>query len=552
AQGNAILFRGTGEEARIVGELVEQVDRVSLLLARRYIAGTVLDDVLKASERLGLGPADYVSQGTGGFGGSSGFRNRQSPVNQQNLGAAGEGALHGSGFLVDEETFTFVYFGTPSQHAIVGQLVEQFREQEVKNEIVIRVYELQYARASGGGSSGGGDSGVGGGGGGASDTASGIVDVLNELIASPEANQARAPFLPESSGAALALQNAGIRPDEVDADSLFVATEDNTTIVADDANNQIIIRAPEVAHAQFEKLIQQLDKRRPQVLIEAHIVSIGVDSDFDWVTDFGLQTGSISLFSGDQTTFDTDDGGFGFPAGPDTGGLSLGLLNTDVFRFGLRTLAADGTARVSSRPEVVVNDNSTATIVREDIEPFASTDRDSAGVTTITQGGTAEAGTTLTVRPQIGAGGDIILEYSLELSAFDLSRQQANLQPPTSSDSYESIVTLPTDTTLVVGGLEFEDFSQSDSGIPLLKDIPFFGNAFKDYAQRSSRQRIYVFITPRILDDPNHGKLKLLSGSRRELAGVEGEWPELRPALIPIPTYRPLDERVLRRNFIME
>ena len=87
---------------------------------------------------------------------------------------------------------------------------------------------------------------------------------------------------------------------------------------------------------------------------------------------------------------------------------------------------------------------------------------------------TTEAGTKLEVTPRISQGGYLSLEYAIELSSFDRTVAQAQgLQPPRQTENYDSTVTIPSDSTIVVGGFTLSQASESDSGIPLLKGREF-------------------------------------------------------------------------------
>lgn len=535
SRGNALRFIGTPEEATLIADLVAEADLVTPLIAKRYIAGQVMPDILQAAERLGLGSAETIQGATGSV-----FGNRGGAANNQQTGG-----FFGSGFQVDDEQGTFVYFGTPAQHERVDELVEEFRADAYSQDRTIEIYKLRYARAAPGTES---DEGEGA-------EAVGIVDLLQQLIERPDTVEtAQGRLLPESpEERAQAVLEGALGPEvaaAADATRL-IATEDNTTIVADEDRNQIIIYAPPAAQRQFAKLIDQLDQRRAQVQIEVTIISIGRTDEFDFSTEFGFDLGfnggSVQLFSGSQQDFDT----FNVPAAGGTiaggdNGLSIGMLDTELFRFGLRAIEGDSRTKIISAPSLVVTDNGEATLESTAEVPFSSTSQGD-GATVTSQGGTAEAGTTLEIRPRIGAGGDIVLDYRLELSSFT-GAAAGGLQPPAAREIYESEVILPSGTTLVVGGLKSVDEEDVNSGIPLFKDFPILGPLFADTSTSTSLNTIYVFITPRVLRDPNALDLSLITEYALQEVQLEGNWPSLDPVTIPIAPYRPLDERLLPEN----
>ena len=72
-------------------------------------------------------------------------------------------------------------------------------------------------------------------------------------------------------------------------------------------------------------------------------------------------------------------------------------------------------------------------------------------------------------------------------------------------------MTIPTDSTIVVGGITVENAQETIAKIPLLGDIPLIGLLFSDTNTSSSNSILYIFITPRIMTDPNFADLKLLT-----------------------------------------
>jgi type II secretory pathway component GspD/PulD (secretin) len=93
-------------------------------------------------------------------------------------------------------------------------------------------------------------------------------------------------------------------------------------------------------------------------------------------------------------------------------------------------------------------------------------------------------------------------------------------------------VTIPGDTTIVVGGIKVDAKSSTVSKIPLLGDIPLIGNLFKDQSKNSSTTRLYVFITPRILRDPHFQDIRLLTQGPLAEAGLATDIPPLEPVIM--------------------
>ncbi len=507
-QGNAIIFRGSLDEGAMLQQLVDLVDRVTPLIARRYSVGAVASEVADAAEQLGLGAVRSAAR-QGGQGGSSNFAQpgvRGQQVQQQ---------VATSGFLVDSERGSFTYFGTESQHEIVQALIDDFSEQQVGAQVEIEMYKLENAEAGS------------------------VAEILEQLIEDPEARQGSSPFLPGSGQPAINLgpgQDVQLLPEGSLDDDAFTVGSDDVIIVADEDRNQIVIKANERLQRQLARVIRDLDQRQPQVNIKAQIVSVTSGDDFNWAFEWQFNPGDALLFTnfGLSTPTTGDDGQ---PTGnkivpSDASGITTALIKSDYVPFIINTLQSEANARIESTPQVLVRDNQTGDVSSQREEPFSTTSQGTS--TTVTgQGGTASAGTTLNVTPRISSGGYLSLEYSIELSSFD-GTGVAGLQPPRQTENYNSSVQVPSDTTIVVGGFTLMSESRTESGIPILKDIPLLGNLFKTVGKSQSRTTIFVFITPTIMDDPDFLDLRLATEGPLADAGIEGVTPRLEPATIPI------------------
>lgn len=560
-QGNRLLFRGTPEEHEALATLIEAVDQTSSLIVRRYIAGSVAAQVAEAGQQLGLGPVSELSVGTRSTGG--GFGGRTGGANQRGFGQPQEEATPAaSQFILDLETGSFIYYGTESQHDRVDMLVEDFKDTNVGDDIEIRTYKLLYAPVEAG----------------EDDEGEGVAAILERLIEDPRDNVARGRFLPGTRAGTTGFDPSLIPEPETDLDvdvdvdagaeagaeaaqptggvasvggegTRLIATSQNTTIVADVARNQIIIKAPARAQEQFARLIEQLDQRQPQVMVAVDIVSVTSNDEFDFAADVQINAGDFFLFN----TFGLTAAGATAldPRTANTGntGLTTGIIQSDYLPVVINALESVGTTRTVSNPKVLVNDNSPAIFESTNEVPFATTSQ-GANTTITGQGGVAEAGTVLDVRPRISEGGDISLQVTLELSSFT-GEGQSGLQPPRQTSNYESVVTVPSDSTIIIGGFTLNQSSDEERKLPILGDIPILGLLFKDIAQSSTRNTVFIFITPRIYNDPRGDDLRIVTEGALAAAGLDDGRPKMELVTIPI-VGRLGPDRVLPRNEIAE
>ncbi|MCC7291873.1 MAG: hypothetical protein IT449_07420 [Phycisphaerales bacterium] len=283
-------------------------------------------------------------------------------------------------------------------------------------------------------------------------------------------------------------------------------------LVEDEATNAILALGTPEFHAQLESLIQELDRRRPQVLIEMTLVAVALSDTLDlgfelesddlkgaWdylvFTSFGLS--DIDAATGQRMLL------------PGLGGSGV-LISPENIPVLLRTLATHGLARVVSTPKILVSDNARGLLRNVDEAPFTSVNA-SDTVATTSFAGFESAGTTLSVTPHIQEGDLITLEYELAFSSFSGAAANAAIPPPRSTNSFSSTVEVPDGYAVVTGGLEVTNKSDTTSEIPFVGRIPILGLLFQNNAQRKTQTRVFAFLRPVILRDDEFEALKFIS-----------------------------------------
>ncbi len=347
-------------------------------------------------------------------------------------------------------------------------------------------------------------------------------DVINEILADEQPDMAR---LDQALAA-----DAG-------AGTQLSATSDNTRIVADSARNQLIIRAPARVHEQLGRIIKQLDRPRRQVLVEVQIVSLTTTDEFSFAADVQVNAGDFSFLSALGVT--TPGASISTPVGVGAAsgsGLTTGVIRSDFVPIAINALQSIGDARIVSTPQILVNDNQEGNIrsVRE--EPTEVTNQTTGAPTTTSQGPSVEAGTELVVRPQIAGDNSVSLNFAIEVSSFDVSARRGNLTPPKQTEAYNSVVSVPSNSTIIVGGFRFDEMSEAINKIPLLGDIPLLGEFFKSRSTRDQSRVIYVFITPTVISETGQRDLRLMTEGPLKESDVKVGRHDLRPALIPLST----------------
>lgn len=275
--------------------------------------------------------------------------------------------------------------------------------------------------------------------------------------------------------------------------------------------NAIVIRGTKSEVATIETLINDLDVRRPQVMIEAAIVEItgdqseqlGIQLGLGGAADFPVNGGGSS-FSNLGVSLRQVLGLIGAPAAAIVGeGLSGTVGSRGDFAILIQALSQSTEANLLSTPSITTLDNRPAEIVVGQNVPFRTGSFVSQGVTTtpFTTIERADVGITLRVVPRIHDGDTVRLEVSQEVSSLVGSVAGA-ADIITNRRSIQTTVLADDGQTIVLGGLISDDQIETRSQVPVLGDIPILGELFKSRRNTKTRRTLFVFLRPTILRDP--------------------------------------------------
>jgi general secretion pathway protein D len=305
------------------------------------------------------------------------------------------------------------------------------------------------------------------------------------------------------------------------------AAEKNALVWADTQNNALVITAPPKVMRTILDIVEKLDRRRPEVLVQAIIAEVDVDK----TDDLGINWAAYSPSN------KVPIGGFSSPVGgtsivdligaaqSGSSGLSqlgaligsgttigVGTLATgggESFAAMIRALRSDGNTNIVSTPSAVTMDNQQATLKVVDEVPFVTGQYSSqAGITngTVTPFQTIqqqEVGTILKVTPTISAEGNaVMLKLSVENSSvLATSLSQASANPTTAKRSISTNVLIENGGVVVLGGLIDREQDRTHESVPFLGSIPLVGLLFKSRNDSSKRDNLMIFIKPTILRD---------------------------------------------------
>jgi type IV pilus assembly protein PilQ len=294
------------------------------------------------------------------------------------------------------------------------------------------------------------------------------------------------------------------------------------TVDIDARTNTLIIKDINSVIDEATSLVKAIDTQTPQVLIESKIVEAALD--------FSRELGSTWAFGAQPLVngFDessgqrTDLGGNDFKlhdnplltgvtdtfnhvtvSNPITsaanGLLDLGaFLLDDKLNIELRLEAAEsnGEGKVISSPRVVTLDNRRATIEQGVSIPFQTFENGDAKLEFI------DAVLKLDVTPHITADRSIIMKVEVKRNAPDDSVPTPTGSPAIAKNEATTETLVKDGQTLVIGGIYVIQTSQRSTGVPYLNAIPILGNAFKNNQDRDQRKELLVFVTPRIVVNP--------------------------------------------------
>ena len=354
--------------------------------------------------------------------------------------------------VADDETNSLVISGAEDARARTRSLIHQL-DREQNNEGNTRVFYLKYASATK------------------------VVPVLTGI----------GEQLKDKPGAAK-------------AKSASASTDLNIT--ADESTNSLVITAQPNVMNSLEKVIDKLDIRRPQVLVEAIIAEVqdgnGLDLGVQWTSKHGgVQFGSTGLPISQIKN--------GTMKGASFTGLATGFFNGD-FGALVTALSTDGKNDILSTPSVVTLDNKEASFnVGQDV-PVLSGSQTTSGDNVFNSVERKTVGTKLKIVPQINDGDMIHLKIEQEVSSVDNSAtEDSSLGPTFNTRTINNEVMVHSGQTVVLGGLMENVTKQSVSKVPLLGDIPLVGQLFRYTSQDTSKRNLMVFIQTTVLrDDDNY------------------------------------------------
>ncbi len=299
------------------------------------------------------------------------------------------------------------------------------------------------------------------------------------------------------------------------------ANNSQVSVWADSQNNALVVSAPPKMMRSLMSIVDKLDIRRAQVLVEAIIVEVIADKTTElgvtWAVDGSGDDSAIGVtnFPGNSPGIvqlgAAAAGGVINPTGLIGEGITFGVgrISDSKTSFAaiLNALRGDADTNIISTPTIVTTDNEEASLNVGQEVPFVTGSFSNTG----TGGGTGgvnpfqtiqreQVGVKLVITPQINEGDSLLLKISQEISSIASSSSGA-VDLVTNERTIETTVIVEDGGILVLGGLLEDTLRESDQRVPLLGSIPILGNLFRSRKSDIVKTNLMVFIRPKILRD---------------------------------------------------
>jgi general secretion pathway protein D len=397
---------------------------------------------------------------------------------------AGKGALAPIKIVADDRANALIILATENDTKKVRELLALMDKEIPKGAGAIRVYYLQNAKAE---------------------------DLAKVLTGLPQQTR---PTGAAGTPAAASTSTA--------------AFSKNVQIMADKSTNSLIITADTADYLIIEDVIRKLDITRPMVYLEGLIMEVNANKSFgvgvEWsalnkvgiseVSDLGgTSVGAVGFRGASIIPQVNSSGTISMPSGFSLGVIGAGIKIGGVLfpNIGavLQAYQNDSDVRILSTPQLLTLDNEEAEITVGSNVPYVT--RQDTTMTSTTNYSSYEykdVGVTLKVTPQINKEG--FIRMKLDQSVTKVISQSATvdtagnkiLTPTTDKRTAKTTVVVKSGETVVIGGMIEDTEDEGTYKVPLLGDIPLLGWLFKSRSTVKKRTNLFVFITPRIIQNP--------------------------------------------------
>lgn len=447
-------------------------------------------------------------------------------------GAAGELDVQVQQIIADERTNNLIVVTSPRSFDKIEQMIELLdKPTAVGGQVHVKF--LEYADSEE------------------------LASTLSNLASSTQSNNQSGGSSAAARARAARARNSG--GDGGDSGQVAALLQGDVNITAYKPNNALIITAAPKDFIALEQVINELDRPRKQVYVEAVIMEISLDTDrqlgvgvsaasgqdYDGILPESAEESGLIDDTNGGIVGQSNYGGLGSLLSILTGGSvagSIGLvgpiatlpgteISLPAFALTLQATQTDRAVNLLSAPAILTMDNEEAEIVVADREPFvrglggggglgglagaasllggATGGQTGAGGIGSALGGLGglvspveyeDVGITLRILPQVNESNYVRLEIDQEVSDIKGASNLSDNIPTRTKRSVKTVVLVEDQSTIVIGGLMKERETETITKIPFLGDIPVLGVLFRNTGKKKIKQNLVLMLTPYIIE----------------------------------------------------
>ncbi|PIK72013.1 type II secretion system protein GspD, partial [Methylobacterium frigidaeris] len=324
-------------------------------------------------------------------------------------------------------------------------------------------------------------------------------------------------------------------------------------IVADDANNSLVISATRNQYDKILRILGRLDAMPTQVLLETVIAEVTLNDSLAFGVQWFLKE-SGSRFN--LASIDTDKAAKAAATRGTTGLIASAIRGVPGFNyllagtdFNVVLNALQGVARVNviSSPNITVLDNRTAKLQVGDQVPIIKQSGQSAltaGAPILNQIEMKDTGVILSVTPRVNKNGLVVLDINQEVSDVVPTTTSQIDSPTIRQRRVATSVAVSDGHSLAIGGMVQEKAQITNENLPVLSDLPVIGAAFRNRVDQRVRTELLVFIRPRVIRGTVEAD-RIAEDFRHQFRAMMPVRPVLPPP--PLPTAHQGSQGILRR-----
>jgi general secretion pathway protein D len=307
-------------------------------------------------------------------------------------------------------------------------------------------------------------------------------------------------------------------------------------IVADSATNSLVITASKDDYKVLEEVIKKLDIPRAMVYIEALIMEVNVRKDFklgvEWegIKDFSYSGKQGGAFAGSSAFGNYKNLGGLMSAQPGLpSGFSMGVIGELIEIGGIKfpNLAAvvqayqkDTDIHILSTPQILTTDNEEAEVYVGQNLPYITRQETTVAQLDYTMYEYKDVGVSLKITPQINQERFVRLNIYQEVMRLISTEGLQEGRPSTFKRTVQTTVIVKDGNTVVIGGLIGDDTTEVAYTVPCLGNIPLLGWFFRSTSREREKTNLFVFLTPRIIENPAEAR-EVYQDKRDQIQTIE-------------------------------